>query len=75
LFISSAPLPYAEWAHYHMIWLSNDRSNQTNVQAMFDNYNRYQIRFGSLNIDSCWATNFNTFIFDPTKFILKQNDF
>ena len=68
LVILPAPLPYAEWAHYHMIWLSNDRSNQTNVQAMFDNYNKYQIPFGALNIDSCWASNFNTFIFNSTLF-------
>ncbi len=64
----SAPLPYAEWAHHHMIWLSNDRSNQTNVQAMFDGYNNHQIPFGALNIDSCWASNFNTFIFNSTLF-------
>jgi alpha-glucosidase (family GH31 glycosyl hydrolase) len=68
LIISPATLPYAEWAHYHMIWLSNDRSNQVNVQAMFDDYNNHQIPFGALNIDSCWASNFNTFIFNSTLF-------
>ncbi len=31
-----------------MIWLSNDRSNQTNVQAMFDGFNNHQIPFGAL---------------------------
>ena len=68
LIVSSASVPYAEWAHHHMIWLSNDRSNQTTVQAMFDGFNQYQIPFGALNIDSTWATNCNTFIFDPAKF-------
>jgi hypothetical protein len=48
LIITSAPLPYAKWTHHHMIWLSNDRSNQTNVQAMFDGFNNHQIPFGAL---------------------------
>ncbi|CAF1419683.1 unnamed protein product [Adineta ricciae] len=51
-----------------MIWLSSDRSNQTNIQTMYDTYNHYQIPFGAINIDSHWSTNFNTFIFDRKKF-------
>ncbi|UJR17695.1 hypothetical protein I4U23_004593 [Adineta vaga] len=35
---------------------------------MLDTYNHYQILFGAVNIDSHWATNFNTFIFDSKKF-------
>ena len=68
LIASSNPLPYAEWAHYHMVWLSNQHSNQQDIQAMFDGYTSHQIPFGTVNIDSTWETNFNTFVFNGTKF-------
>jgi alpha-glucosidase (family GH31 glycosyl hydrolase) len=68
LIILSDPLPYAEWAHHHMVWLSNEHSNQNDIQAMFNNYTDHEILFGTVNIDSTWATNFNTFIFNSTKF-------
>ena len=61
-------LPYAEWAHYHMVWLSNTYSNQIDIQNMFNDYMKHNIQFDIVNIDSCWATNFNTFIFEPKKF-------
>jgi alpha-glucosidase (family GH31 glycosyl hydrolase) len=35
---------------------------------MFNDCTNHNITFGSVNIDSRWATNFNTFIFDPTTF-------
>jgi alpha-glucosidase (family GH31 glycosyl hydrolase) len=66
--VISDPLPYAEWAHYHMVWLPNSHSNQKDIQTMFDDYVSHEIPFGIVNIDSRWATNFNTFVFDPTKF-------
>jgi len=66
--ILSAPLPYAEWAHYHMVWLSNPYSNLNDIQAMFDNYTSHEIPFSTINIDSTWAIGFNTFIFNSTKF-------
>jgi alpha-glucosidase (family GH31 glycosyl hydrolase) len=66
--VSSDSLPYAEWAHYHMVWLPNSHSNQADIQKMFDDYVSYEIPFGIVNIDSRWATNFNTFVFNSTKF-------
>ena len=66
--IGSDSLPYAEWAHYHMVWLPDAHSNQVDIQNMFDTYIDYQIPFGIVNIDEGWATNLNTFIFDTTKF-------
>ncbi len=66
-------LPYAEWAHYHMVWLSNEHSNQNDIQAMFDGYVSHEIPFGTVNIDSTWATNFNTCIFNSTKFPTVRN--
>ena len=66
--ILADPLPYAEWAHYHMIWLHNSHSNQIDIQNMFNNYTNHNIPFGIVNIDSRWATNFNTFIFNSTTF-------
>jgi alpha-D-xyloside xylohydrolase len=62
------PLPYAEWAHYHMVWLSNSHSNQVDIQNMFNDYTNNNIKFGIVNIDSRWATGFNTFIFNSTNF-------
>jgi alpha-glucosidase (family GH31 glycosyl hydrolase) len=61
-------LPYAEWAHYHMVWLPNSQSNQKDIQNMFDEYVNHDIKFGIVNIDSRWATNFNTFVFNSTNF-------
>lgn len=66
--IVSQSLPYAEWAHYHMVWLHNSQTNQVDIQKMFDDYTSRDIPFGAVNIDSTWATGFNTFIFDEKKF-------
>ncbi|CAF3599623.1 unnamed protein product [Rotaria sp. Silwood1] len=68
LIVSTAPLPYAEWAHYHMVWLHNLHTNQVDIQAMFDGYLEHHIPVGIVNIDSRWESNFNTFIFDSEKF-------
>lgn len=68
LTILADPLPYAEWAHYHMVWLSNSHSNQADIQQMYDDYVSHNITFGIVNIDSKWATGFNTFVFNPTAF-------
>ena len=48
LIVLSDPLPYAEWAHYHMVWLSNDRTDQADIQAMFDGYTNNEIPFGAV---------------------------
>ena len=68
LLVVSESLPYAEWAHHHMVWLQNAYTNQADIQQMFNDYVAHQIPFGTVNIDSRWATNFNTFIFDTTRF-------
>src|SRR5215813_10911963 len=65
---SSSSLPYAEWAHYHMVWLPNSLTNQVDIQAMFDSYLEHGIQVGIINIDFRWETNVNTFIFNPTTF-------
>ncbi len=68
LIVLSMDLPYAEWAHYHMVWLPDSHSNQADIQAMFDNYLAYQIPVGILNIDEYWATTVDTFVFNSKKF-------
>ena len=68
LLVFSQSLPYAEWAHHHMVWLPNSNTNQADIQQMFNDYTSRQIPFGTVNIDSRWATNFNTFIFNSTRF-------
>jgi hypothetical protein len=50
--VISDPLPYAEWAHYHMVWLSDNHSNQKDIQTIFDDYVSHDIQFGTVNIDS-----------------------
>jgi len=62
------PLPYAEWAHYHMVWLPDSHSNQQDIQNMFDDYVKHNIPFGIVNIDEGWDTKLSTFVFDSTKF-------
>jgi alpha-glucosidase (family GH31 glycosyl hydrolase) len=66
-------LPYAEWAHYHMVWLPDSHTTQIEIQNMFNNYTNYNITFGSVNIDEGWATGLNTFIFDSKKFPTARN--
>ena len=51
-----------------MVWLLSSHTDQVDIQKMFDEYNHHQILFGTISIDSYWATNFNTFIFNSTIF-------
>lgn len=68
LIVRPDPLPYAEWAHYHMVWLHNSQTDQVDIQNMFNDYVNHNIPFGAVNIDSTWATGFNTFVFNSKKF-------
>jgi alpha-glucosidase (family GH31 glycosyl hydrolase) len=68
LLVVSSNLPYAEWAHYHMVWLSSGNTNQVDIQTMFDTYLTHQIPVGILNIDAGWSTHYSTFIFNSKKF-------
>ncbi|CAF0923562.1 unnamed protein product [Adineta steineri] len=56
-----------------MVWLPNSHSNQKDIQTMFDDYVSHNIKFGIVNIDSRWATNFNTFVFNSTNFPSVRN--
>ncbi|CAF1248222.1 unnamed protein product, partial [Didymodactylos carnosus] len=51
-----------------MVWLSNSHTNQIEVETLFHDYKNYNIRFGIINIDSRWATGFNTFVFNSHNF-------
>ncbi|CAF4148341.1 unnamed protein product [Rotaria sp. Silwood2] len=73
IFVVPNSLPYAEWAHYHMIWLHDSQTNQRDIQTMFNDYINHNIQFGIVNIDADWATDLNTFIFDPTNFPTIRN--
>jgi alpha-D-xyloside xylohydrolase len=59
---------YPEWAHYHMVWLSSSDSNQTADLELISEYLAHNITVGGTNIDSAWATGFNSFVWDPKKF-------
>ncbi|XP_065826338.1 alpha-glucosidase 2-like isoform X2 [Oscarella lobularis] len=62
------PSPYPEWAHYHWVWLSNDRANQTSMMQYADEYLAHDIPVGAVDIDSTWATACNDFIVDTNKY-------
>lgn len=63
-----APVPYAEWAHYHWVWLNNPDQNQANMTNLVDQYHARNISVGAINIDSGWSTGYNNFEFDTNKF-------
>ena len=69
--VDPANLPgglYAPWAHAHWVWLKNDLGNQDNCTALINAYIDLDIPVGVLNIDSEWATAFNNFEVNITKF-------
>ncbi|CAF1379084.1 unnamed protein product [Rotaria magnacalcarata] len=72
-FVVPKSLPYAEWAHYHMIWLHDSHTNQIDIQNMFNDYINNNIQFGIVNIDAGWTTDISTFVFDPKKFPTVRN--
>lgn len=66
--VTLKPTNYQIWAHYHWAWLVNDAGNQANVTALMEGYQANQIPLGCINIDSTWATQFNNFEVDSTRF-------
>ncbi|CAF4120092.1 unnamed protein product [Rotaria magnacalcarata] len=71
---SLSSVPYAEWAHYHMVWLHNSHTNQADIQAMVNSYLENRISVGIVNIDFRWETNVNTFMFNPTGFLSAKEE-
>eukprot|EP00731_Ephydatia_muelleri_P029081 Em0020g725a len=59
---------YAEWAHYHWVWLSSDRANQSSMMQYAQDYLDHGIQVGAVDLDSGWSTGYNNFIFDTTKY-------
>jgi hypothetical protein len=66
--VSLAPTKYQKWAHYHWAWVKNSDGNQANVTALYKGYLDNKIPLGAINIDSTWATQFNNFEVDTTRF-------
>lgn len=62
-YAASAPTPpYASWAHSHFVWLSSDQClAPACVSALVDGYAAHNITVGAVDIDSGWATGFNSF--------------
>ena len=55
---------YPTWAHYHQVWScgsDNCGTNETSTVALLDAWEARNITVGSVNIDSGWATGYNTF--------------
>lgn len=60
--------PYAPWAHSHWVWLSNDRTSQSQILEFVSEFKAHNITVGAVDVDSGWAVGFNNFVFDTTKF-------
>ncbi len=60
--------PYHRWAHEHWVWNKNTASTQVNVTQLVDDYEKYDIKFGGVNIDSTWASYYNNFQPSEEKF-------
>ena len=68
---SAAPsAPYAPWAHSHMVWLSSEPSPAfpPALAALLAGYAARNISVGAVDIDSGWATGYNTFVPTPAVF-------
>ena len=63
-----APSPYHRWAHEHWVWNHNSMSDQQDLEQLMDDYAAHDIKFGGVNIDSTWATQYNNFEVDTEKF-------
>jgi alpha-D-xyloside xylohydrolase len=64
---SALPAVLPEWAYGH--WKSRDiHEHQRDVEADFDGYKEHSIPLDAIVIDSPWATQYNTWEFNPHQF-------
>jgi len=59
----AAAAAYPSWAHSHMVWASAG-TPPLQILALADAYAAHNISVGAVNVDSGWATGFNSF--EPT---------
>jgi hypothetical protein len=64
---ASAAAPYAAWAHSHMVW-AEAGTPVLDIIALADAYAAHNISIGAVNVDSGWATGFDTFQPEPAFF-------
>jgi alpha-glucosidase (family GH31 glycosyl hydrolase) len=65
--VTGLPALLPEWAYGH--WKSRDvYEHQRDVEADFDGYGRHSIPLDALVLDSPWATQYNTWEFNPHQF-------
>jgi hypothetical protein len=65
---SAAPSqPYAMWAHSHFVWISSSPP-ASSILSYVQAYQEHNISVGGYDIDSAWATGFNTFSPTPTTY-------
>ena len=60
------PPPWPEWVLRHWVW--EDESTQDSATTLIDDYIANDVPVGAIIIDSPWATGYNTFIWDTSKF-------
>lgn len=63
-----APATYHDWAHKHWVWYQHGQSNQQNSTELVQGYLDRGIPVGNVNIDSEWATYFNNFEINTSKY-------
>lgn len=54
--------PYAEWAHYHWVWLAHGGNGSADLIQLAEDYIAHNISVGAIDADSTWETGFNDFI-------------
>jgi alpha-glucosidase (family GH31 glycosyl hydrolase) len=65
--VTGLPALLPEWAYGH--WKSRDvYEHQRDAEADFDGYDRHSIPLDALVLDSPWATQYNTWEFNPHQF-------
>lgn len=65
-FVNDPRSPLPDWGFEHWVW--EDESTQDSVMALVNDYLAHDIPVGAVIIDSPWATGYNTFEFDTTRF-------
>jgi alpha-D-xyloside xylohydrolase len=65
-FVNDPRSPLPDWGFEHWVW--EDESTQDSVMALVNDYQAHDIPVGAVIIDSPWATGYNTFEFDKTRF-------
>jgi alpha-glucosidase (family GH31 glycosyl hydrolase) len=60
--------PYAQWAHYHWVWLSKPSETQESLVDLVNDYLARSIPVGAVNVDSGWPERYQNFKWNAKNF-------